>query len=175
MKIVTNSYEETQKMGEDFAQKLTGGDVILLYGDLGAGKTTFMQGLAKGLGIKRRIISPTFIIVRKYEVPGVIANEVKQTYINNEIASSSSTPRNDDLKSSRQARTINTLYHIDLYRVSSEDDLKGLGFPEILQEKGAVVAIEWAEKLGTFLPKNRWELHFETLDEDTREIAIEKK
>lgn len=65
-KIVTKNTAETQEFAEDFAKKLQGGDVVLLYGNLGAGKTTFVQGLAKGLGIKHRIISPTFIILRTY-------------------------------------------------------------------------------------------------------------
>lgn len=64
--IITKSSEETQKFAEQFAKKLQGGDIVLLFGNLGAGKTTFVQGLAKGLGIKHRIISPTFIILRTY-------------------------------------------------------------------------------------------------------------
>jgi tRNA threonylcarbamoyladenosine biosynthesis protein TsaE len=56
---ITNSFEETQNLGERFAKKLKGGDFVAFYGDLGSGKTTFIQGLAKGLGVKRRIISPT--------------------------------------------------------------------------------------------------------------------
>jgi tRNA threonylcarbamoyladenosine biosynthesis protein TsaE len=68
--IVTNSYKETQKVGFDFAKTLKGGDVVALHGDLGSGKTTFVQGLAEGLGITKKIISPTFIIMRTYEVGG---------------------------------------------------------------------------------------------------------
>ena len=67
-KIITNSFTETQQVGFDFAKKLQGGEVLALYGDLGSGKTTFMQGLAKGLGITKNIISPTFIIMRTYEI-----------------------------------------------------------------------------------------------------------
>jgi tRNA threonylcarbamoyladenosine biosynthesis protein TsaE len=67
---ITNSFEETQLLGEKFAKNLKGGDFVAFYGDLGSGKTTFIQGLAKGLGVKRRIISPTFIIVRHYEISG---------------------------------------------------------------------------------------------------------
>lgn len=68
--IITNSYEETQKVGFDFAKTLKGGEVICLHGDLGSGKTTFVQGLAEGLGITKKIISPTFIIMRTYELKG---------------------------------------------------------------------------------------------------------
>jgi len=59
---------ETQAIGQNFAKNLKGGDVVLLYGDLGDGKTTFVQGLAKGLGIERRIISPTFILMRTHRI-----------------------------------------------------------------------------------------------------------
>jgi len=66
--IITNSFEETQKLGADFARKINSISVIALYGNLGSGKTTFIQGLAKGLGIKSKIISPTFIIMRTYQI-----------------------------------------------------------------------------------------------------------
>lgn len=142
MKIQTNNYEETQKAGEEFAKKITGGDILLLFGNLGDGKTTFMQGVAKGLRIQKRIISPTFIIMRKYIVeknPGIAE-----------------------------------LYHIDLYRTQTLHDLEGLGLPEILQDKKAIVAIEWPEKLLSLSPAKRIEIRFTTLDENTREIIIEK-
>ena len=66
--FTTNDSKETQDLGKTFAEKLKTGGIIALYGNLGSGKTTFVQGLAKGLGIKQKIISPTFIIVRKYEL-----------------------------------------------------------------------------------------------------------
>lgn len=69
MKLITKSSDETKKIGNDFAQKLNPTDVVLLYGDLGAGKTTFVQGLAEGLGIKDRILSPTFVLQRIHDVP----------------------------------------------------------------------------------------------------------
>ena len=66
--FITNNSEETKKLGRDFAKELKRGVAVCLYGDLGSGKTTFAQGLALGLGIKQRIISPTFIIVRNYRI-----------------------------------------------------------------------------------------------------------
>ena len=65
--MITKSALETQKYGEKLAVKIKNGGIVCLHGDLGAGKTTLVQGIAKGLGIKKRITSPTFIIVRKYE------------------------------------------------------------------------------------------------------------
>lgn len=66
MDIKSKSPRDTQKAGEKLAKDIVAGDVIALYGDLGAGKTIFVQGLAKGLKIKRKILSPTFVFMRSY-------------------------------------------------------------------------------------------------------------
>ncbi len=68
MELVTKSAEETKNFGKEVASNLKGGKIFALSGELGSGKTTFVQGLALGLGIKGRIISPTFILMRKYGV-----------------------------------------------------------------------------------------------------------
>lgn len=68
MEVTSLSPTTTQKIARDIAKNLTGGDVIALYGELGAGKTVFAQGLAKGLKIKKRIISPTFVFMRSYPI-----------------------------------------------------------------------------------------------------------
>lgn len=142
--IITNSYEETQKLGEEFAKKLQGGDIVALYGELGSGKTTFVQGLAKGLGIKRRIISPTFIIVRTYKI------SIKY-----------------------KVSSIKYFYHIDLYRINSDQKIEGLGIKELINGRNSIVAIEWAEKIKNLLPKKRWNIHFEYLSDNKRRIKIE--
>lgn len=67
MEILTKSTRETKRFGQKFANNLKGGETVALVGDLGNGKTTFVQGLARGLGIKDRIISPTFILRRDYQ------------------------------------------------------------------------------------------------------------
>ena len=67
-KIITKSKHETQELGLKFAKELKGGEVVLLYGDLGAGKTTFVQGLARGFGITERILSPTFVLQRIHKI-----------------------------------------------------------------------------------------------------------
>ncbi len=64
---LTNSEKETKDLAKKLAKKLTG--VIALFGELGAGKTTFVQGFAKGLGIKEKIISPTFVLIRQHPIP----------------------------------------------------------------------------------------------------------
>jgi|WetSurMetagenome_2_1015567.scaffolds.fasta_scaffold351196_2 tRNA threonylcarbamoyladenosine biosynthesis protein TsaE len=134
--FVTNSFEETQGLGCDFAKTLKKGDIVCLYGDLGSGKTTFTQGLAVGLGIKNRIISPTFVIVRSYEL-GVMG-----------------------------------FYHIDLYRIESADDMESLGIEEIINNKQGIVVIEWAEKLGKYLPRERIDIQFSYEKDDSRKISF---
>lgn len=72
MVYTTNSDQETKKIAADFIQELKSSDqpvVIALHGELGAGKTTFTQGLAEGLGITDKILSPTFIVMRQHQVP----------------------------------------------------------------------------------------------------------
>lgn len=68
MEVITKSARETQNLGEEIGHKLKPKKIIALYGDLGSGKTTFLQGLAKGLGVKRRVISPTFVFVKEYPI-----------------------------------------------------------------------------------------------------------
>ena len=67
MKYISNSYEDTLNIASSFAKTLSAGDVLCMYGDLGVGKTAFVQGLARGLNIDEPITSPTFTIVNEYE------------------------------------------------------------------------------------------------------------
>ena len=138
--IITNSFEETQKLGFDFAKEVEDVSVLALHGDLGGGKTTFIQGLAKGLGINKKIISPTFIIMRSYKMPVILKKR--------------------------------HFYHIDLYRVNSEDDVRELGLIELINDTGNLLAIEWPEKIFKLLPEKRFYLHFEYMDENKRKITI---
>ena len=64
--FISNSENETEKIGEAFAKDLPAGSVVAMYGDLGAGKTAFIRGMARGLGIDARVYSPTFTIVNEY-------------------------------------------------------------------------------------------------------------
>ncbi len=69
MGIVSRSTEETKHIGKEFAVRLKPGDLVLIRGDLGAGKTTFVQGVVQGLGGVQRASSPSFTIVQEYELP----------------------------------------------------------------------------------------------------------
>ncbi len=144
MKIITtNSFEETQQVGCDFAKKVKGGQVLALYGDLGSGKTTFMQGLAKGLGVKKNIISPTFIIMRSYK-----------------------------MGTRDEGRRIRNLYHLDLYRIENETQAEDLGLRELMGDPQSVVAIEWPDKIENILPEKRINIYFEYLGDDKRSIRF---
>lgn len=155
--MITVSPQETAQAGETLARDLkgqgilrlrsgqagehAGAIIVCLYGELGSGKTTFAQGFAKGLGITSRLLSPTFIIVRRYQAPN----------------------------------TSGFLYHLDLYRVGGEKDLQGLGIAEILADTGSYVLIEWAEKLGNWLPGDRVDIRFSVLSDGNHQVEINPK
>lgn len=140
--IITNTVEETQQLGFDLSKKLQGGEVIALYGELGSGKTTFTQGLAKGLGITSRIISPTFIIMRSYKVRDMI-----------------------------QDSRFKNFYHVDLYRIETQRDIEELGLLELLGKKENVVVIEWPEKLSNLLPNDTKKIYFTYENDERRRIT----
>lgn len=148
LEFVTKSAEQTLNLGKRVAASLLGGEILALVGELGAGKTTFVQGLAQGLGIKRRVISPTFILMRRYPLRF----------------------KNKDLR-------IKNFYHVDLYRLEGnmEREIQNLGLSEIWGKRENIIAIEWAEKIKDLIPKNATWIYFETLDEDNRAIKIRRE
>ena len=117
MTFTTHSAAETEALGERLAARLTGGEVIAYTGDLGAGKTAFTRGLARGLGITDRVTSPTFTIVNEYEGGRL------------------------------------PLFHFDMYRLSSSDDLYEIGWEDYLA-RGGVCAVEWSEIVSDALEEN---------------------
>ncbi len=140
---ITKTTEQTQKLAAELAISLKQPSVITLQGELGAGKTTFTQGFARGLGIKQKIISPTFIIMRKYDI---------------------------DVKSKKN--NIEDFYHVDLYRLENERNIAGTGLLEVINDNKSIVVIEWAEKMGNLLPEKRIDVTFKYLSEREREITV---
>jgi tRNA threonylcarbamoyladenosine biosynthesis protein TsaE len=147
--FVSKSAESTKSFAKNLARKIRVGDILALYGPLGAGKTTFVQGLAAGLGYKDRVFSPTFIFVRPYQ-----------------ISNQESVIRN-------QKDKIKTLYHIDLYRVEEETDLKTIGLEEFLTEDATVSVIEWPEKIENKLPAETIKIKIEVIGENERRIKVD--
>lgn len=142
--IVTHSAEETKTVASDLLNSLHGSNVLALYGDLGGGKTTFSQGIGKALGISNRMISPTFIVIRSYKLQ-VISDKLPFT----------------------------NLYHVDLYRIDMPEEVINLGILDFIKDPKNLVVIEWAEKMGKYLPENRVDIKFEYVDEERRKITIE--
>lgn len=131
----TNSEEETIACAAAFAKTLAAGRFISLDGDLGAGKTAFAKGIARGLGVKESVVSPTYTILRVYE--------------------SGRLP----------------LYHYDVYRMESEDDLQDIGFYDYAEGDGVCVC-EWAGRIAEALPQNHTSVTIRYVDENKREIEI---
>ena len=138
MKVVirTRSGKETIQFGKQIGKRLQSGDVVALIGELGAGKTHLIKGLAQGIGVERPnyITSPSFTLIHEYE--GRIP-----------------------------------FYHIDLYRLATEEEGEALGLEEYLGGKG-VTAIEWADKIPSLLPKELLWVHLRYLEIHTRSIHI---
>lgn len=116
--------------------------VVALSGDLGAGKTTFAQGFARALGVKSKIVSPTFVIFRRYLLVPERGQQAESKDHNNVIP--------------RQAREIYSryFYHVDAYRIHVAKELATLGFKKILADPKNIVLIEWPKNIHKLLPKD---------------------
>jgi len=125
----TNSSNQTKKLSNLLASctksqrrsNLKSALIFALTGELGSGKTTFVQGFLRGLGVRKKITSPTFVITKSYKL---------------------------------KAKSYQTVYHIDCYRIKRPSELLKLGIKEILNDSRNIVLIEWAEKIKRILPKN---------------------
>lgn len=151
------SVEETWELAKQFARELKPGDVVCLEGDLGAGKTTFTQGLAAALGVRGRVTSPTFCIVQEHAFDG----DRRQ-----------STAVDGDRQQSTAVDRVRLLVHMDLYRLHGEDDVIAIGWEDYLSE-GAVLVVEWPERAGTLIPDGAHHIAFHHLGADDESRRIE--
>jgi len=149
---LTVSPSQTKRLGESLAKKILKislskkAVIIGLEGDLGGGKTTFIQGFAKGLEIKQKILSPTFVILKKFQVSNWTLRGVGSKF--------------------------QWFYHIDCYRVEKPKELLPLGFKKIISDPQNIVAIEWVEKVKKILSKKIILVKFKFVDRNKREISI---
>lgn len=138
MKIYTSSSPEmTLEIAESFSQELNGGEIIAFKGDLGMGKTCFTRGIAKGLGYKGEVNSPTFSVMNEY-------------------------------KGGRL-----DIFHFDMYRISSWEDLDAVGFFDYSSGSGVTV-VEWSENIEGALNGEIITVNIERLDNTKRKISIER-
>ncbi len=127
------------------AQEFTPSTLVTFTGDLGAGKTTLIQGILQGLGATPPYPSPTFVLMHEYH-----------------------------LEAELPSKGIRRVYHADAYRVGSADFEK-LGFAEWCADPEGLVLLEWPERLAEILPGKRIEITLKSLSETEREIQIEEK
>ena len=158
-KYFTFSPSQTEALGKKMAREILKTSpgkravIIGLEGDLGGGKTTFLKGFAKGLGIKKKILSPTFIILKKFKV---------QT---------TTPPPHPPTPSARAPRSkFKVFYHIDCYRIEKPKEILDLGFKEIIADPKNIVSVEWADRIRKILPKRTILIKFEFLNKKTRRI-----
>ena len=135
MIFLTNSPAETESVGAALGKVLLPGTVLAYRGDLGAGKTAFTRGLAKGLGCTDIVTSPTYTIVNEY-LSGRLP-----------------------------------LFHFDMYRLASSEDLWDIGWEDYL-DRGGICAVEWSENVEDALD-GAVNVTIEKLGEDTRRITME--
>ena len=125
-----------------------GGELILLDGKLGTGKTTFTQGLAQGMGMVENINSPTFTLLKEY----------------------TGQPR-PGISSGTLAHRKPALYHFDLYRLDNPEEIVDLGFEDYFFSNGVSV-IEWAEKAGSFWPAEHLNIRLKIMSETKRGLLF---
>ncbi|OGZ04249.1 MAG: tRNA (adenosine(37)-N6)-threonylcarbamoyltransferase complex ATPase subunit type 1 TsaE [Candidatus Lloydbacteria bacterium RIFCSPHIGHO2_01_FULL_41_20] len=152
MRHESKSLEETRNIGKKVLLELVAGRksdgalVLVCSGDLGSGKTAFTKELAKILGVKDEVTSPTFVIQKKYTIPEKAKNRFG----------------------------FSRLVHIDAYRIENINELKPIHLKETAEDRNNLVVIEWGEKIKKGLPKTYSTLHFLYLDENTRQITLLK-
>jgi len=153
--IVTKNERETKRVAAMFARSIIKelifgkkAVVVVLSGDLGAGKTTFAQGFAKGLSVKKPVKSPTFVILKRYHLQNVRCQM-------------------------SDVRCFRYFYHIDCYRFKNARDARALGLAEILKSPANLVLIEWPERIKNILSKKQTiTVKFSHINETSRKISF---
>lgn len=144
--FVTRSEEETKKIAARILETVTRRPLVIgLIGDLGAGKTSLVKGLAEMLGVDYEVVSPTFTLVKNYPITN-----------------------------SKFTRFFGTLFHLDVYRLKEIEEVINIGFEEIVSDPENVVIVEWADKIKEIMPSPTTYVTFEFVDKDAnlRKIVV---
>jgi tRNA threonylcarbamoyladenosine biosynthesis protein TsaE len=139
----SDSEDTTIALGKEFAARLQIGDVVALYGDLGAGKTEFVKGICSYFDVEQLVTSPTFTIINQYVGTFPDGEAVK-------------------------------LYHVDLYRIDSQEELAEVGFDDCVFSHDAIKLVEWSEKAEHLLPAAHYTVHItsDAVEDTVRHITI---
>ena len=180
----TESEDETIALGETLAAELPAAVVVLLIGQLGAGKTMLAKGIVKGLGAAKPddVSSPTFTLIHEYISPAPPNESISPAP---PVESISPAPPNESISPAppneyiplaspilmSRDREGAVVYHIDLYRLDTPAQVATLGLDEIFDRR-AVVLIEWGERFPDLMPKERIEIRIRATDENSREIEV---
>ncbi len=159
LKIVSNSERETMDLGAKLIRFLGTGDIVCLFGTLGAGKTILVKGMAKGLGIsKDEVVSPSFVLIREY-----LSLPLDSRHLTASIGRGA--------HSVKKTKSGIPLYHLDLFRVKNPKDILNLGYEEYLYAQGICV-IEWAQRMKGFLPSEFLKIELEIKGKTKRVIRL---
>lgn len=196
----THSPDETLSLGRAVAKLLHPGEIVALYGDLGAGKTVFARGLCDGLGVDPRVVgSPTFTILNEYE--GAYVHERENDRVDDraddsdregqsinarlrtsEPGSMDEPRRTNEPRSTAQPRSTDRprsmsrhrkrvpVYHFDAYRIDRIDEFYGIGYEEYFYGDGICI-VEWADKIEDLLPDHTLRLRLEHGGGDLRRLT----
>jgi tRNA threonylcarbamoyladenosine biosynthesis protein TsaE len=147
--MISRSNKETEKIAKEFLVGLEPQEnkatLVGLYGELGTGKTTFTQLIAKELNIKKKVTSPTFVIMKKYKIHPYPTSSLLRG------------------RKGEGLKKFGYLFHIDAYRLKNEKELLHLGWDEIIGNKEHLIFIEWPERVIKSLPKKHHEIHISHL------------
>jgi tRNA threonylcarbamoyladenosine biosynthesis protein TsaE len=151
MQKISKTTKDTEQIAKDFAKiclnkKDKNSCVVCLHGDLGTGKTTFSKYLAKELGVKRKVNSPTFVIMKRYQIKN-FKNKVKNSGFKN-------------------------LIHIDAYRLKNEKEILILGWKEIITNPENLILIEWPENIKKAIPKKHHKIEISHTKEGHRKFSF---
>jgi tRNA threonylcarbamoyladenosine biosynthesis protein TsaE len=155
--IISHSSAQTQRLGVRLGELLQGGELILLDGQLGTGKTTFTQGLARGMGITEIISSPTFTLLKEYQGHAVPIMKPGQNTLPKQPSS--------------QQRIGPPLYHFDLYRLENPEEIIDLGFEDYFFSSGVCV-VEWADKADLLWPSEHLRIRLKMMSETKRGLVL---
>lgn len=161
LNIISHSMAQTQRLGMRLGDLFRGGELILLEGQLGTGKTTFTQGVAKGLGIDEVVNSPTFTLLKEYEGRPVTVSP--EDAGSNHVTGASWLP---------EAPQVGPpLYHFDLYRLDDPEEILALGFEDYFFGSGVCV-VEWADKARLLWPRDHLAIRIKMLSETKRGLLF---